>query len=58
MADITKCSDSKNCDKKDICYRSIAIDSQWQSYGSFKNECNSENGYPFLWIRGEKDEPK
>lgn len=59
MADITKCNEDSKCKKKDVCYRSLAEASMIQSYSNFKTEgnCNSENNYPFLWVReGENNE--
>ena len=41
MPDITMCLNSE-CDKRDSCYRFVAIPSDYQSYGSFRPEPDGE----------------
>ena len=43
MADITMCADSKDCPKRNICYRSTAVASVFQSYMNFYEFCMKNN---------------
>lgn len=47
MPDITMCM-SKNCLKKNECYRSIAKPDKYQSYADYGKIC-FENDYRYFW---------
>lgn len=47
MPDITMCM-SKNCSKKNECYRSMAKPDKYQSYADYGKIC-LENDYKYFW---------
>jgi len=47
MPDISMCL-TKDCPKRNKCYRYIAIPSQWQSYFLIDLVCNDENNYEWF----------
>ena len=47
MPDITMCM-SKDCSKKNECYRSIAKPDKYQSYADYGKIC-LENDYRYFW---------
>ena len=47
MPDITMCM-SKDCPKKNECYRSIAKPDKYQSYADYGKIC-LENDYRYFW---------
>lgn len=47
MPDITMCM-SKDCPKKNECYRSIAKPDKYQSYADYGKIC-LENDYKYFW---------
>jgi len=47
MPDISKCQ-GKKCNKKEQCYRFMAIPDLYQSYSNFETQCLPENEYIYF----------
>ena len=47
MPDITMCM-SKNCDRREKCYRSQATPARYQTYSNFEDFCN-EGNFEYFW---------
>lgn len=56
MPDLAMCM-SKNCDRREECYRAQATPSRYQTYSNFEDICN-EGNFEYFWemqIRGDND---
>ena len=53
MPNITMCM-SKNCPKKNECYRSMAKPDKYQSYADFTKLC-AEKDYQCMWVIKDGD---